>query len=155
MTYITSSGGATDPATYRKIIAPNQPSQPPPVFSSLSDIFESAAIIHPTSPGVTTYGLGIVCQTTPAALGVLSPNRDFSSPVIGSKLISQRIFSHHGNLHGATCSLYMIPESTSAVIVLSYARGLSDTTDWIAQGYNSNIVQCTARNRCAHRGTKV
>ncbi|KAF2195033.1 beta-lactamase/transpeptidase-like protein [Zopfia rhizophila CBS 207.26] len=98
-----------------------------------SELFHAAAIIDPTAKGEMNYGLGLVRQTTPAALGVMSPNRMFSAPVLGNNSLSHQVFSHHGNFNGASCSFYLLPESCSAIVVLSNAMGLSDATDWIAQ----------------------
>ncbi|KAF2740036.1 beta-lactamase/transpeptidase-like protein [Polyplosphaeria fusca] len=104
-----------------------------PSLSSSSDIFSSRTIVDPRAPGANNYGLGIVRQSTPAALGVISPNRDFSSPVIGLNSPSLRVFSHNGDFNGATASMYLLPDSVSAVVVLSNAKGLSDAADWIVQ----------------------
>ncbi|KAF2105694.1 beta-lactamase/transpeptidase-like protein [Lophiotrema nucula] len=104
-----------------------------PRLSFVYDILESAMIIDPVAPGASNYGLGIVRQTTPATLGVVSPNRAFTSPVMGRNSASKITFSHNGDFDGATCSIYMFPDSESAVVVLSNAKGLSDATNWIAQ----------------------
>ncbi|PSN66763.1 hypothetical protein BS50DRAFT_373233 [Corynespora cassiicola Philippines] len=52
---------------------------------------------------------------------------------MGAESPSRTVYSHNGNFNGATTAIYMVPESTSAVVLLSNARGLSDATDWIAQ----------------------
>ncbi|KAF2178920.1 hypothetical protein K469DRAFT_801981 [Zopfia rhizophila CBS 207.26] len=98
-----------------------------------SELFHTAAIIDPTANGGTNYGLGLVRQTTPAALRLISPNRTFFASVLGNNSLSHQVFSHHGNFNGASCSFYLLPESCSAIVLLLNAMGLSEATDWIAQ----------------------
>jgi len=57
----------------------------------------------------------------------------WESPVLGSASPSLLVYGHQGDIPGYTCNIYIIPESTSAIVILSNGTGLSDATDWVAQ----------------------
>lgn len=104
-----------------------------PKIASFAEILKAAIIVDAAAPSEHNYGMGLMRQTTPAVMGSISPNRKFANPVMGDEAPPMKVFSHHGDFDGSTCSLYMFPRTTSAVVVLSNAKGLSDATDWIAQ----------------------
>ncbi|RYP09341.1 hypothetical protein DL765_008487 [Monosporascus sp. GIB2] len=98
-----------------------------------SPIFSRSMIVNPHSIDDGDYCSGWCHHRTPAKLGLISPNRSLQSPIVGSGSPSLLLYSHQGDVPGYTCNLYIIPESKSAVVILSNGTGLSDATDWIAQ----------------------
>jgi len=98
-----------------------------------SPIFEPAIIANPNSVEEGEYCLGWCHHKTPAKLGLISPNRDWESPKLGSNSDSIVVYGHQGDIPGYTSNLYIVPDSKSAVVILSNGTGLSDATDWIAQ----------------------
>lgn len=54
-------------------------------------------------------------------------------PILGAASPSLLVYGHQGDVPGYTCSIYIIPERNSAIVILSNGTGLSDATDWIAQ----------------------
>ena len=75
-----------------------------------------------------------VTVRTPAKLGLISPNRMWESPALGSASPSLLVYPRQGDVPGYTYNIYVIPESTSAIVILSNDTGLSDATGRIAQG---------------------
>ncbi|KAF2685923.1 beta-lactamase/transpeptidase-like protein [Lentithecium fluviatile CBS 122367] len=106
---------------------PNNPIKELPVISSAHNI------VDPTFPSDEHYCLGWFRQTTPARLGLISPNRSQRSPILGKESLPVTIYSHQGDVPGYTCSLYVVPEAAFAIFALSNGTGLSDCTDWICQ----------------------
>lgn len=98
-------------------------------------------IVDPAFPADEHYCLGWFRQTTPARLGLISPNRSLRSPVLGKESLPVTIYSHQGDVPGYTCSLYVVPEVTFAIFALSNGTGLSDCTDWICQDVIQGLFQ--------------
>ncbi|KAI1124368.1 beta-lactamase/transpeptidase-like protein [Nemania abortiva] len=98
-----------------------------------SPIFDRLTIANPRSGEDGDYCAGWCYHRTPAKLGLISPNRALISPVIGQRSAPLLLYGHQGDVPGYTCSIYIIPETKSALVVLSNGTGLSDATDWIAQ----------------------
>lgn len=92
---------------------------------------------NPSSVEDGDYCGGWCYHQTPSKLGLVSPDRSLLSPVLGTSSESLLIYGHQGDVPGYTCSLYLIPKTQSAIVVLSNGTVLSDATDWIAQAMYS------------------
>ncbi|KAI0145178.1 beta-lactamase/transpeptidase-like protein [Xylariaceae sp. FL1272] len=110
-----------------------EPSKPNPVLRQNSPIFKRCIAINNDCVEDGDYCLGWCMHRTPAHLGSISPNRSLQSPLLGANSPSILLYSHQGDVPGYTSSIYIVPESRSAVVVLSNGTGLSDATDWVAQ----------------------
>ncbi|XXH04730.1 hypothetical protein Hte_011152 [Hypoxylon texense] len=98
-----------------------------------SPIFERTTIANPQSAEEGDYCVGWCYHRTPAKLGMISPNRTLESPTLGKSSPSVLLYGHQGDVPGYSSNLYIIPETKSALVILSNGTGLSDATDWIAQ----------------------
>jgi len=107
----------------------------------LSVTTSAHSIVDPSFPSDEHYCLGWIRQSTPARLGLISPNRSQRSPLLGTESPPVTIYSHQGDLPGYTCSLYLVPEATLAIVAMSNGTGLSDCTDWICQDIIQNFFQ--------------
>lgn len=103
------------------------------LLPNMSRLLESATIINPASEAAGNYCLGWVRQTTPATLGMISPNRRFCAPVLGKDSPSKLIYSHNGDVKGYMASMCLFPDDEAAIVALTNATGMSDCTDWIVQ----------------------
>ena len=110
-------------------------------IKELSVITSAHNIVDPTFYSDEHYCLGWLRQTTPARLGLISPNRTLRTPVVGKESPPLTIFSHQGDVPGYTCSLYIIPEAAFAFFALSNGTGLGDCTDWICQDVIQTIFK--------------
>ncbi|KAK0641784.1 beta-lactamase/transpeptidase-like protein [Cercophora newfieldiana] len=107
--------------------------KPEGILSRHSPIFNRCTIASPEDATAGDYCMGWCHHRTPAKLGLISPNRTLLSPTLGVESPSLLIYGHQGDVPGNTCNIYIIPDTKSAVVVLSNGTGLSDATDWIAQ----------------------
>lgn len=98
-----------------------------------SPIWNRANIADPQCAEYGDYCVGWCHHRTPAKLGLISPNRSLESPTLGSSSPSLLLYSHQGDVPGYTCNIYIMPETNSAIVILSNGTGLSDATDWVAQ----------------------
>ncbi|KAF4440067.1 putative penicillin-binding protein [Fusarium austroafricanum] len=99
------------------------------ILSDVSPCFESAAIIDPASMAAGNYCLGWVKQTTPATLGMISPNRRFFSPMLGKESLSKLVYHHN------VCDRR-----------LDKCHGMSDCTDWIMQDLAQEMFNFQPKN---------
>ncbi|KAI0105505.1 hypothetical protein GGR51DRAFT_191362 [Nemania sp. FL0031] len=99
-----------------------------------SPMFNRAAIGNFACAEDGDYCAGWCFHRTPAKLGLISPDRLLELPIAGLQSPSIVVYGHQGGMPGYTCNLYIVPESYSAIAVLSIGTGISDTTEWIAQG---------------------
>lgn len=98
-----------------------------------SPTFDGVISANPHSAAGGDYCLGWCQHRTPAKLGLISPNRTLESPVVGAGCPSLMFYGQQGDIPGYTCNLYIIPESSAAIVVLLNGTGLSDATDWISE----------------------
>ena len=81
-----------------------------------------------------TYGFGWARHLVPSThLGWLSINGAQDQHVLGKDSRPRLLFYHGGQITGYLNSLYLFPETRSAVVVLTNAQGLGDCSDWVAQ----------------------
>ena len=78
------------------------------------------------------YGMGWVRARLPGPLGAIGCNPE-SMPTTcrGSK--EKTIIYHKGSLAGYTSSLFLIPDTESAIVVLTNSIRLNDCADWAGQ----------------------
>ncbi|KAK1455574.1 hypothetical protein CMEL01_04334, partial [Colletotrichum melonis] len=92
--------------------------------------------VHKTDDNIATpYTCltdGSLCKIAPTELSADAMNA-CSHQFLGTNSESLLVSGHQGDVPGYTCSLYLIPKTQSAIVVLSNGTGLSDATDWIAQ----------------------
>jgi CubicO group peptidase (beta-lactamase class C family) len=101
----------------------------------LSEIMTPACLVDPQQPENGEYCLGWLRQTTPTVLGLgsqLSPT-GCALPQIGTESPPLAIYSHSGKVPGYSSALYLVPDASFAIIVLSNGTGLGDAADLIAQ----------------------
>ncbi|KAM7210057.1 Beta-lactamase/transpeptidase-like protein, partial [Rhypophila decipiens] len=106
-----------------------------------SPIFNRCTIVSPGDAEEGDYCTGWCHHRTPAKLGLISPNRTLISPVLGAASPSLLVYGHQGDVPGNTCNIYIIPETNSAVVVLTNDTGHSDATGWIAQDIIQTISE--------------
>ncbi|KAI0438880.1 beta-lactamase/transpeptidase-like protein [Xylaria telfairii] len=81
-----------------------------------------------------SYSLGWARHVIPLShLGWLSTNGPQSKYILGRDSRPRLLFHHGGQITGYLNSIYLFPETQSAVIVLTNAQGAGDCLDWIAQ----------------------
>lgn len=98
-----------------------------------SPLFDRATMVNPASTQDGDYCSGWCYHQIPSKLGLTSANRDYPRPILGAQSKSFVIYGQQGDVPGYTSSLYLIPHTRSAVVILSNGTGRSDATDWAAQ----------------------
>ncbi|PSN64796.1 beta-lactamase/transpeptidase-like protein [Corynespora cassiicola Philippines] len=89
-----------------------------------------------TSLESQAYCLGTYRTALPGHLSRASLNASLlrtTAPTFGSDLYGMEIFHHTGNISGNFHSMFLVPETQSAVICLTNATPLMDASDFCAQ----------------------
>lgn len=74
---------------------------------------------------------------------LLMPN---GVPVVGKGAPSQLVIYHQGSLPGALAAVILIPDTESAIVVLSNSLSLNDTPDWVGQLILEEVLEVPERN---------
>lgn len=67
------------------------------------------------------------------AVGCNSPLMPYGMPVVGKGAPSTLVCYHQGCMPGALAAVNLVPETESAIVILSYSLTLNDTSDWVGQ----------------------
>jgi CubicO group peptidase (beta-lactamase class C family) len=115
----------TDQVKTKSTSTPNSP------FKQMEEIFRDHT---PIGKG-ESYTLGWVRTELPHSLGLIGMNSNYldEMPVIGIGNPGKSVLHHNGNLVGMLSSVHLIPETESAVIVMSNSLPFTDPTDWVGQ----------------------
>ncbi|KAK0753120.1 penicillin-binding protein [Schizothecium vesticola] len=85
------------------------------------------------------YGMGWARTQLPGVVGLLGDNIDFfpvsELPILGAGAPPMVTYYHQGSAPGYYSSLFLFPESETAVVVLTNSVPLNDAADWLAQAY--------------------
>ncbi|EHL01514.1 putative protein fmtA [Glarea lozoyensis 74030] len=81
-----------------------------------------------------SYCLGLYKTTLPGNIGIASLNHAFlgpkNKPFSGALNPGIEVFHHTGNLPGTTASMFLLPATQTAIVVLTNSLPLSDPTDF-------------------------
>ncbi|KAJ4369989.1 hypothetical protein N0V83_005753 [Neocucurbitaria cava] len=109
--------------------------------SKTSNIFRDCIptfIAHRVIPGESlreqTYAMGWCRAQLPGQIGRIANNAALNTPpIIGTGASPCLVIYHHGNIPGGATVVNLLPETQSAVIVLSNASAPVDIADYAAQ----------------------
>lgn len=95
----------------------------------------------------SAYGLGWVRAQLPTALGAVGCNPAFvkAMPTVG-QYTDEVVIYHQGSMAGYTTSIFLLPSSESAIVVLSNSISLNDCADWVGQLILEALLDVKERN---------
>ncbi|KAG5756166.1 hypothetical protein H9Q70_001250 [Fusarium xylarioides] len=113
----------------------NTTSTPDSPFKQLTTILRPHNQLELTSLREQSYALGWGRAQLPCPLGTLSYNYLLipSMPVIGEGAPSQLVLYHGGSIQGFNTSVYLLPETETAIVAMQNSSGPGDACDWIPQ----------------------
>ncbi|EPE03633.1 hypothetical protein F503_01891 [Ophiostoma piceae UAMH 11346] len=103
---------------------------------TINMMFTSHSFISSSSTGCELYGLGWAKVTTPAQFGKIGFNPAFvkAMPEIGTTTgRNQHVFYHNGAITGYNNCIMLLPQTQTAIVVLTNSMAQGDIADWIAQ----------------------
>ncbi len=95
-----------------------------------------------------SYGVGWAISELPAPLGQIGTNPMFipEMPIVGKGSKKQVVWHHNGSLVGFFSSVHILPESDTAIIVLTNSMANNDCADWIGQILLETVLDNTDKN---------
>ena len=103
---------------------------------TINMMFASHSVISSSSTDTELYGLGWAKVTTPAQFGKIGFNPAFvkAMPQIGTTAgRHQQVFYHNGAITGYNNCIMLLPQTQTAIVVLTNSMAHGDIADWIAQ----------------------
>ena len=97
----------------------------------------------------TSYGFGWARVQLPGPMGAIGCNPPLmpdGMPVVGKGACSTMVCYHQGSLPGALAAVNLVPETESAIVVLSNSLTLNDTPDWVGQLVLEELLGVPERN---------
>ncbi|KAK0631412.1 beta-lactamase/transpeptidase-like protein [Immersiella caudata] len=119
------------------------------VFGDISWLFAPLQILGRPTFRENSYAAGWARTLLPNGVGSLGANPDLVSkmPVLGEGINSPRLaLWHQGSLTGATSFIMLLPDTESAVIVLTNTMAPNDAADWIGQLLAETLLDTPTRN---------
>ena len=105
-------------------------------LKELATILAPHTIVPGYSAGEQAYGLGFCLTDLPGTLGAMGINGMYTSkmPVVGRGIAEKkRVWHHNGSLAALLSCIHVLPETNSAIVVLTNSLAKNDAADWLAQ----------------------
>lgn len=95
-----------------------------------------------------SYGLGWVRTVLPGSLGATGINGMHISamPVVGRGSKPKLVYHHNGSLAAFLSSVILIPDTNSAIVVLTNSLANNDCADWIGQLILETLIDSPEKN---------
>ncbi len=105
-------------------------------MKGLTTILAPHAKVPGYSAGEQAYGLGFALTDLPGTLGITGINGMYTSdmPVVGRGIAEKkRVWHHNGSLAAFLSCIHIVPDTDSAIVVLTNSIAKNDAADWLAQ----------------------
>ena len=97
----------------------------------------------------TSYGFGWARVQLPGPMGAMGCNpllMPHDMPVVGKGAPSTLVCYYQGSLPGALAAMNLVPETESAIVILSNSLALNDVSDWVGQLVLEELLGASERN---------
>ncbi|KAI0867606.1 beta-lactamase/transpeptidase-like protein [Hypoxylon argillaceum] len=119
------------------LLAETSPSDGP--LRNIPAIISNQVPLHRPSHDFHFYGLGWIRTQLPGVVGLQGDNPELlplkDLPILGAGDSPMMMYYHQGSAMGYYSTLFLFPETESAIVVLTNSIPLNDAADWIAQAY--------------------
>ena len=117
-------------------------------FKQVPTLFEPHIATSEDSLQNQSYGLGWARTELPGRLGATGINGMYVSamPVVGRGSKPKLVYHHNGSLAAFLSSVILIPDTTSAIVVLANSLANNDCADWIGQMLLETLIDSPEKN---------
>ncbi|KAH8817178.1 beta-lactamase/transpeptidase-like protein [Xylogone sp. PMI_703] len=121
-------------------------------FDDISWLFTPLQIMEIPIFREKSYAAGWARSQLPTTVGDIGVNPGLveAMPLLADGINSRLALWHQGSLVGATSFIMMLPETETAVLVLTNTMALNDAADWIGQLLIETLLGSPVRNDYAH-----
>ncbi|KAH6703993.1 hypothetical protein BKA61DRAFT_739848 [Leptodontidium sp. MPI-SDFR-AT-0119] len=125
------------------------------VFPEISWLFTPLQIMGSPTIREKSYAGGWARSQLPGTVGDIGVNPGFvdQMPLLAQGSDSRLAFWHQGSLVGDTSFVMLLPETESAVVVLTNSMALNDAADWIGQLLVEILLDSSTSNDYIHLAT--
>lgn len=122
------------------------------VFPEISWLFTPLQIMGSPTIREKSYAGGWARSQLPGTVGDIGVNPGFvdQMPLLAQGSDSRLAFWHQGSLVGDTSFVMLLPETESAVVVLTNSMALNDAADWIGQLLVEILLDSSTSNDYIH-----
>lgn len=122
------------------------------LFDDIFWLFTPLQIMDIPTMREKSYASGWVRSQLPGQVGNIGVNPGLvdEMPTLAEGIDSRLAFWHQGSLVGSTSFVMLLPETESAVIVLTNTMALNDAADWIGQLLVEKLLDSPIRNDYVH-----
>ncbi|KPM45233.1 hypothetical protein AK830_g1344 [Neonectria ditissima] len=119
-----------------------------PMFDQVAWLFAPLQIMEMPTVREKSYAAGWARSQLPTTVGDIGVNGGLveQMPLLATGIDSRLALWHQGSLVGATSFVMMLPETESAVVVLTNTMALNDAADWIGQLLVETLLDAPIRN---------
>lgn len=128
--------------------ATGKTSTPNSELKQVNHLFSANIPMHPPSFREASYALGwgrVQLPGTMGDIGINFPLMPSGVPVVG-KGCSQLVIFRQGSMSGALAAVSLLPETNSAIVVLTNSLALNDCPDWVGQLVLEELLGVTDKN---------
>ncbi len=115
----------------------NSSSTPGSPLKELPALLSPHIVVPGTSAGEQAYGMGWTLTELPGTMGITGINSmsvpTSQMPIVGRGLKPTRVYHHNGSLAAFLACAHLLPDTQSAVVVLTNSIAKNDCADWLAQ----------------------
>ena len=119
-------------------------------LKNISTISGAHVPLEPDSDATErSYAMGLVRTLLPGSLGVIGLNPMYVNPMptVGKGLERPQLCIYHeGSIPGHLSSAYMLPETNTAIVVLTNSMAKNDAADWIGQLLLETVLDNQEKN---------
>lgn len=118
------------------------------VFNDVAWLFAPLQIMATPTFREKSYAAGWARSQLPTTVGDIGVNQGLvdKMPLLANGIDSRLALWHQGSLVGVTSFVMMLPETESAVVVLTNTMAFNDAADWIGQLLVETLLDSPVRN---------
>ncbi|KAI1178439.1 putative D-aminoacylase [Nemania sp. FL0916] len=105
-------------------------------LKQVNHLMSAKTIMSQPSRNEASYGFGWARVQLPGRMGQIGINPDLmldGMPVVGKGVTPRLVIFHQGSGPGALACAILLPDTDSAIVILSNALSLNDVPDWVGQ----------------------
>lgn len=126
-----------------------QASTPGSPLNQVAELLSAKIPLKETSLHENSYAFGWVRSQLPSPMGAVGLNPKlipYGMPIVGKGIPSRLVIYHQGSLPGALAAAILLPETQSAIVVMTNTLALNDCADWVGQLVLETLIGVKDKN---------
>ena len=127
----------------------DQASTPGSPLNQVAQLLSAKIPLNGKSLHEASYAFGWVRSQLPSPMGAVGLNPNLipdGMPIVGKGAPSRLVVYHQGSLPGALAAVNLLPETQSAIVVMTNTLALNDCADWVGQLVLESLIGVRDKN---------